>query len=177
MKKVTPPNYLGNKILIIGCAGAGKTTLSTKLSQAIDLPIIHMDRHYWNQNWGRKTDSEWHTIVENLCQKPEWIMDGNYTKTMPIRVQHASAVIFLDTPRWQCLLRVFIRRFRFIHNKRRFDIPSHCRERLSLAFYQWVWRYPKRSRDDILSTLKSFNGQQLHLKSNTDIKRFLSTLS
>ena len=35
------------KILIIGCAGAGKSSLSRQLHQHTALPLIHLDQLYW----------------------------------------------------------------------------------------------------------------------------------
>ena len=176
MNQTRSPSHLGNKILIIGCAGSGKTTLSKRLSIATGLPIIHMDRHFWKKNWVRTADEEWFTVVADLCKQPAWIMDGNYSKLIPLRLSHASAVIFLDMPRWKCLLRVVLRRFRFIHNKRRDDIPTHCKERMSLAFYQWIWHYPKRSRPQIIAQINSFHGTVHHIRSSSDLHQLHSSL-
>ena len=86
VNKITQKPNLGNKVLIIGCAGSGKTTLAKKLSKITNLPVIHMDNYYWSDNWGKKSDAEWHDIVKDLCQQSRWIMDGNYTKSMPILI-------------------------------------------------------------------------------------------
>ena len=176
MNEVTQNLKLGKKVLIIGCAGSGKTTLAKQLSKIIGLPIIHMDNYYWSDNWGRKSDAEWHDIVNELCQKPKWIMDGNYTKSMPIRFQYATAVIYLDVPRWKCLLRVVMRRFRLIYNKKRDDIPANCNERMNVEFYRWIWNYPKRSRNNTLELLKRFNGIVYHLKSKQDTDSFIKIM-
>ena len=167
---------LGKKVLIIGCAGSGKTTLAKQLSKIIDLPIIHMDNYYWTKNWGRKSDDAWHDIVNELCQQPKWIMDGNYTKTMATRFQHACTIIYLDIPRWKCLLRVMIRRFRLIYNKNRDDIPANCNERMSVEFYRWIWNYPKRSRNNTLELLKNYSEIVYHLKSKQDADAFIKTM-
>ncbi|HBM16819.1 MAG TPA: hypothetical protein DD381_10820 [Lentisphaeria bacterium] len=42
---------MAKKILIIGNCGSGKTTLSKKLSLISNLPVIHLDKHYWNPGW------------------------------------------------------------------------------------------------------------------------------
>jgi adenylate kinase family enzyme len=173
MKDIKQKPNLGRKILIIGCAGSGKTTLAKRLTKLTGLPIIHLDNYYWNENWGKKSDEEWGEIVKDLSKQPKWIMDGNYTKTIPIRIQHATAIIYLDVPRWKCLLRVFIRRFRLFHNRKRNDLPTHCNERLNLEFYRWVWNYSKRSRNQALDLLSSSNKIIFHLKTNREVQHFI----
>ena len=170
------PNF-GNKILIIGCAGSGKTTLANQLNIITKIPIIHMDNHYWTANWGRKSDAEWNEIVEKLCQQPQWIMDGNYSKTMLTRFKHASTVIYLDMPRWKCMTRVIIRRFRLFYNKRRKDIPSNCHERINLKFYLWIWNYRKKARTNTLDLLSNYSGVIYHLKSKRDITTFVNSVN
>lgn len=164
---------VGERILIIGCSGSGKTTLDRQLGKFTCLPIIHLDNYYWTENWGRKSDDKWNEIVNDLCKQSQWIMDGNYTKTIPIRIQHATSIIYLDIPRWKCLVRVFIRRFRLFHNKNRNDIPTHCNERLNLEFYRWIWNYPRRSRNTTIEFLQTSECQIYHLKSNREIHDFI----
>ena len=35
-----------NRVLIVGCPGAGKSTAARSLAKITGLPIIHLDRHY-----------------------------------------------------------------------------------------------------------------------------------
>ena len=104
-------------------------------------------------------------------------MDGNYTKTMAARFEHASTIIYLDIPRWKCLLRVVIRRFRLIYNKKRDDIPENCNERMNVEFYRWIWNYPKRSRNEALALLNASDKIIFHLKSNRDVRCFIKNIS
>lgn len=39
------------KIIIIGNAGAGKTTFATKLALKLNIPLIHLDKLYWYGEW------------------------------------------------------------------------------------------------------------------------------
>ena len=38
---------LGQKILVIGCAGSGKSTLSKELRDITGLPLFHLDNIWW----------------------------------------------------------------------------------------------------------------------------------
>ena len=35
------------RVAIIGSCGAGKSTLAKSLGEKLDLPVIHLDAHYW----------------------------------------------------------------------------------------------------------------------------------
>jgi adenylate kinase family enzyme len=39
------------RVLVVACAGAGKTTLARKLARASGLPLIHLDFHYRRPGW------------------------------------------------------------------------------------------------------------------------------
>ena len=70
------------RIIIIGCPGSGKSTLSRELHNITDIPLFHLDMMYWNSN---KTTVEKSIFLERLSealQKSEWIIDGNYNSTI-----------------------------------------------------------------------------------------------
>ncbi|MBB5651828.1 hypothetical protein GGI53_002648 [Rhizobium leguminosarum] len=48
-----------DRILVIGCPGSGKSTLAKRLSQALDLDYISMDRDfYWLPGWRKRPRDE-----------------------------------------------------------------------------------------------------------------------
>ncbi len=85
-----------HKILVIGCCGAGKSTFSKKLQAILKLELIHLDKYYHKPNWEEPKKVEWEKRVNNLVQKSSWIMDGNYSETMEIRIKNAETIIYLD---------------------------------------------------------------------------------
>lgn len=64
--------------MIIGCAGSGKTTLAFKLHKKLNLPLIHLDQHYWKPGWKRSDLYEFAQIHDNFCQTDKWIIEGSY---------------------------------------------------------------------------------------------------
>ncbi len=46
------------KINVIGTSGAGKSTFSKKLAQALNYPYIEMDKVFWESNWKWPTDEK-----------------------------------------------------------------------------------------------------------------------
>ena len=147
------------RVMIMGCSGSGKSTLSTKLGQILNLPIIHLDKHYWRPDWVSTPDEEWHRIAQELTMEDKWIIDGNYSGTMDIRVKRADLIIYLDMSRWLCLYRVIKRRIIY-HNKTRPDMHEGCLEKIDLEFLQWVWNFKRKNRKGILEKLEQVNEEK-----------------
>ena len=91
------------KIIVIGCPGSGKSTFSRALRNKTGIPLYHLDMMYWNAD---KTVVEKRVFLERLSavlEKDEWIIDGNYSSTMELRMALCDTVIFLDYPLKICL--------------------------------------------------------------------------
>ena len=162
-----------NRILVIGSAGSGKSTLSQKLSEYLLLPVVHLDRFYWKPNWISTPNDEWDKFVKEAANQDQWIMDGNYSRTLDIRLNKADAVIFLDMPRIICIYRIIKRRIKY-HGKTRPDLNEECPERLDWAFFIWVWNYKKRSKPKIIEALEQVKDrkQVVILKTRKEVKKF-----
>jgi len=148
-----------NRVLVIGSAGSGKSTLSQKLSELLQLPIVHLDKYYWKPNWVPTPNEEWDQFILEVTNQEQWIMDGNYSRTLDIRMERADTIIFLDMPRLLCIYRIIKRRIRY-HGKTRPDLNDECPEKLDWAFFKWVWNYKRRSRTKVMERLESVQAQK-----------------
>lgn len=165
------------RIAIIGSGGAGKTTLARALSERTGLPVVHLDRLYWNAGWVATPQDVWLREQQKLLAQEAWIIDGNYGSTMAVRLSAADTVVFLDTPRLRCLWRVVKRRWQY-HRRSRPDMNRGCEERLTGEFLRWIWDYPKRQRPKILQKLSGLeNKQVVRLRTRRDVNTFLETLA
>lgn len=162
---------MARRILVIGCSGAGKSTLAKAIAERHDLPLIHLDRCYWRPGWIEPPEVEWAQEVERLLTAPEWVMDGNFSGTMRRRAEVADAIVYLDLPRWLCLLRVLKRVF-ISYGRTRADVAPGCPERFEWEFLRWVWNYPKRSRLRTLELLRTFPGVIVVLPSRAAVRRW-----
>ncbi|SEO93863.1 DNA topology modulation protein [Paenibacillus sp. OV219] len=164
-----------NRILIIGSPGSGKSTLAQKLGRIWSLHVIHLDAHFWKPNWVMPQEAEWDQTIERLTMQEQWIIDGNYSRTMDKRIERADLIILLDMPRWLCMYRIFKRRVMF-HKKTRPDMNEGCEEKIDWAFVKWVWQYPKRSRMKTLNKLEqaAASGKQvIILQTRKQVKELL----
>ncbi len=135
---------IGKKIMVIGSPGSGKSTFSRRLAEKTGLPLIHLDREYWNAGWIETPREEWIRKQELLVAQDEWIMDGNYGGTMEIRLEKADTVILFDLNRWVCLTGCF-RRVMTNIGRVRPDMPEGCPEKFDVEFMKYIWNFPKAS--------------------------------
>jgi len=91
------------RILIIGNAGSGKTTFGIKLAQKTGIPLVHLDKIYWSGNWEHIEKNEFDNILQKELEKPEWIIDGNFNRTLPHRLKYCDTVFYFDVPIITCI--------------------------------------------------------------------------
>ncbi len=164
------------RIVIVGCAGAGKSILANKLGQIFNLPVIHMDKHFWLPGWVQKEKAEFQAEIFELAEDECWIMEGNYKETLPNRLERADLFVYLHFPRWLCLYRVF-KRIALSFGKTRPDMAQGCPEQIDWEFIKWIWNFEKRSGPNLQMHFDSFNGLKHQLKSPTEVRHFLKSLS
>ena len=91
------------KILIIGCPGSGKTRMANALGRKLDLPVIHLDTLWSSPRGESVTVQEFDQKLDAILESPAWILDGNFSRTMPMRLQSCDTIIYLDHSRRACL--------------------------------------------------------------------------
>ncbi len=165
-----------NRIVILGSGGAGKSTLANHIGHALAIPVTHIDQLFWQPHWQAVDRDTLTARQQAIVSQPQWIMDGNYTSTLDVRLAHADTVIVLNMPRWLCLYRVLIRRIKY-HNRTRPDMGADCPERLSWEFLGFIWNYPKRI--PALSTrLAALTDKRIiFLHSPAEVAAFMAQLS
>lgn len=162
------------RVLVVGSAGAGKTTFAVRLARVLDLPVIHLDSEYWRPGWQHTPADEWPARVDRLAARENWVMDGNYGGTLERRLARAHAAIFLDVPRLTCLRRVIVRSWRY-RGRPGPGLPADCPERLEWQFLMWVWNFEQRSRGRVVSLLAASGLPVVHLRSRRQVDRWLTT--
>ena len=95
--------FQGKKIMVIGCPGSGKSFFSKRLHDATGLPLIHLDKVNWNADRTHISREEFDNRLNAICSGSEWIIDGNYRRTIETRMRFSDTVIFLDYDEEVCL--------------------------------------------------------------------------
>ena len=164
------------RILIIGCGGSGKSTLARQMGDILNLPVVHLDKLFWHPGWVDSTQEEMDEKIHAALQEPQWIMDGNFNRTLPKRLEYCDAVIYLDFSRIACLLGV-IKRILTTYGTVRPDMGEGCPERIDLDFLKWVWNFNKNKRERYYRMLNEAEGvEKIVLKNRRAVKKFLKYL-
>lgn len=162
------------RIIVIGCGGAGKSTLSRKLSDKLNIPVYHLDKIFWNRGWIQTPQEEFDIKLKSLVNKDKWIIDGNYIRTLDMRVERADTIIFINMSTYLCLYRAIKRRIMY-NGKSRPDMAEGCPEGVDFEFFKWILNYNKKIRPEILEKLKKYNDKTvIILNGKKEVKDFIN---
>lgn len=159
------------RIAVVGCIGAGKSTLARALGERLHVPVVHLDRLWWHDGSYRiqgPASVERHTmpadqfreLQERLAAEDRWIIEGGYISDLDVRLPRATTVIWLDLPRHVCLWHLLCG-----HNWARADYPPQVHEsvRWLASLSRWVLRYPRQKRPQIAAAIEQHaTGAEVH---------------
>ncbi|TYS60552.1 DNA topology modulation protein [Bacillus infantis] len=166
------------RIIILGSGGSGKSTFAVQLGHTLDIPVTHLDALYWGPGWVKTPEDEWQEKQKKYLKEKSWIIDGNFSSSLDLRIKAADTIIFLDLPRYICLFRALKRSLRD-YGKTRPDMGEGCREKFDLKFLKWVWNFPQKGRKKIINRLNSPTVQDktiIHLRSPRSVENFLKNI-
>ena len=100
------------RIVLLGCAGQGKTTLGRKLAARLGAPFVCLD-DIWQAGWSDADVPEFRALLVAAHSGDAWISDGNFAAaTFDLRLPRAQLIVWLDRPRLGCAWRALTRVFR-----------------------------------------------------------------
>jgi len=89
------------RIVIIGNAGGGKSTLARKLAERRGLPLTEIDRLYWKPGWAMAPDDEYETAHAQAIGGEAWVIDGlGRLESLAQRFARATGIVLVDMPLW-----------------------------------------------------------------------------
>lgn len=165
------------RVMIIGCGGAGKSTLARKLGEKTGLPVVHLDQIYWSPgNWQHLEKEEFDSLLLTELEKPCWILDGNFNRTMELRLAKCDTVIYLDFNRFTCIFG-WLKRVITNWGTARPDMAPGCEEWFDPEFAKWLWNFNKQNRTRYLKLLAEQTDKKVHVFQNRrQVDRFLSNI-
>lgn len=155
-----------HRIVILGCAGTGKTTLGRALSRRLACPLIVLD-DLGDQDRKGEQITKFRAQLQELHAQESWISDGNFALvSFDIRLPPATLIIWLDRPRYLCLARVI---------RRVFEPDQPHRWTGLIKVLAFIWRFDRinRPRIEAARLRHGPNVPLVHLSSNRDIDKFL----
>ena len=179
-----PPTPRGRRLSVIGCAGAGKTTLAREIARRLGYRHIELDGLYHQPDWQPRPEDEFRQAVTAALRGDDWIIDGNYSVVRPIVLARADLVIWLDLPRPLVMRQLVLHTLR--RRLTRQTLWNGNRERWSnlLSFkpeksvIAWAWTRHAVHRQRYLAEMQAAPPERryVRLRSLYDRDLWLSTL-
>jgi adenylate kinase family enzyme len=110
------------KIIIIGIAGAGKSTLARRLADSLNLPVLHLDTLWHATDYSAEAERLFREKQQTFINSHEhWLIDGNYSGSLDERLPYVDKIIWLKMSRFKAIFRVMKRSWAF-HKIARVDL-------------------------------------------------------
>lgn len=137
------------RILVIGCPGSGKSTFARKLRDKLGLPLYPLDMIWHKPDKTNVTREEFDAELQRIMQHDEWIIDGNYSRTLEVRLDSCDIVFLFDLPTELCIAGVEAR----IGTKRE-DMPW-IEEEFDPEFYQYILTFSQEKLPQIYESINA----------------------
>lgn len=166
------------RILVVGCSGGGKSTLSQKLARQFQLTYISIDRDIrWLPGWAERDRAEQRRRIVERIAADRWVMDGTGPSTFDIRVPRSDIVIWVRMPRLVCIWGVVTRWLKHF-GRTRPEMAPGCIEKVDWDFLQFIWTFEQKFTPHIVAGLAKHGPDVpvLQLKSRRQMRRLLDLL-
>ncbi len=151
------------KIIVIGSPGAGKSTFARKLRDKTGLPLYYLDMIWHKPDKTNISKEEFDQRLSEIIACENWIIDGNYQRTIEARVKACDTVFLLDYPLEICLSGAIER-----VGRKREEMPW-VEEELDPEFRQWIEDFPKEKLPQIYELLKKYReGKKIFIFKSRD---------
>lgn len=159
------------KIIVIGSPGSGKSTFSRRLRDITGLPLYYLDMINHKPDKTTVTREEFDSRLSEILSTDKWIIDGNYQRTIEVRLEKCDTVFLMDFP-----LDVCLEGARSRVGKKREDMPW-VEEELDEEFRQWIVDFPNEKLPEIYQMLDKYSGKNVIIfKSRQEADEYLQKL-
>ena len=150
------------RIVILGRGGAGKSTVARQLGERTSIPVVELDKHFWDEGLRPTPAKVWRDVQSELTARDRWIMDGDLGPydQVEVRLTAADTILVLDFPLWVCGWR------------------SLRRSRERLDFWWWIALWRLRNRPRLLRTIARCapEARLVIVRSPRALNRFVSSI-
>ncbi len=167
-----------NRILVMGCSGGGKSTLSQKIATHVGLAYVSIDRDVlWLPGWVQRDKAEQRAIIVAKVQGERWIMDGTNPSTFDVRLPRTDLVIWVRMPRLLCIWGAVSRWIKWM-GRTRPEMAPGCIEKIDWEFLRFIWTFEEKFTPRVLAGLAEHGPDVpvLQLKSRGEMRQLLDLL-
>ncbi|HIX07182.1 MAG TPA: hypothetical protein H9741_01785 [Candidatus Borkfalkia faecipullorum] len=160
------------KVIVVGCPGSGKSTFARKLQEKTGLPLYYLDMIWHKPDKTTLTKEEFDEKLHELIARDEWIIDGNYSRTLEPRLQACDTAFVFDLPLEVCLAGAQAR-----VGTKRIDMPWEETE-LSQEFLNYILSFSQQKLPRLLQLARQYSAQKqvVFFRSRRECDDFLKSL-
>ncbi len=157
--------------MVIGSPGAGKSTFAEALTGLTSLPLYHLDMIWHRQDRTHIPRQEFDIRLSEITAQDKWIIDGNYQRTLEVRLRRCDTVFLFDLPCGVCLSGARER-----IGRKRDDMPWTETE-LDGEFEQFIRDFPDKQLPEIYALLSEHRDRNVTVfRSHEQADEYLKTL-
>ena len=150
------------KVMIIGCPGAGKSTFARRLRDKTGLPLYYLDMLWHRPDKTTVPRPEFDAALKEIIEGDEWIIDGNYGRTLEMRLEKCDKVFLFDLPTEVCLKGAESR-----IGKKREDMPW-IEEEFDPEFKAWIENFKRDEMPQVYSRLEKYKNKDITVFSSRE---------
>ena len=160
------------KAIIIGCPGSGKTTFAEKLNKITGLPLYYLDAIWHKPDKTHIPREEFDERIKDIFSTQEWIIDGNYGRTIEMRMKECDTVFLFDLPTEVCIQGATER-----IGKGRYDMPWIETE-LDPEFELFIREFPETTLKKIYGLIEKYKNEKtvVVFKSREEADKYISEI-
>lgn len=166
---------LGERIVILGNSGSGKTHLARRLGQELGVALIHLDDLFWARGGynHKRPAEEVQQDISNRVQARTWIVEGVFGDLAQGFLPRAQSLIWLDLD-WETCSRSLLERG---SESARWLEPELAEQSFN-ALCTWAGEYwtrtGTRSHEGHAAIFGEFPGLRLRFERRSDVDRFMA---
>lgn len=160
------------KIIVIGCPGSGKTTFAEKLHRKTEIPLYYLDTIWHKPDRTHISREDFDNRIREIFSDESWIIDGNYSRTIEMRLEECDTVFLFDLPTEICLQGATER-----IGKKRYDMPWISHE-LDDDFKSQIERFSTENLPQINNLVDKYrqNKKIVIFKSRDEADNYLESI-
>lgn len=156
------------RVIVIGSSGSGKSTFARRLRDMTGLPLYYLDMIWHKPDKTNISKDEFDRRLNEILSADRWIIDGNYQRTLEVRLKKCDTVFLFDLPLEACLAGAEAR----VGTKRE-DMPWVENE-LDEEFRQWIVDFPRKQLPEIYGLPEKYKDKNIVVfKSREDAETYL----
>jgi len=87
---------IGQRVAVVGCCGAGKSTFAKQIAERTGHQYINADEIFWLPDWVQRPKPEYRSILTRKMSGDGWVYDGNIGSNRSITLPRVDTLIWLD---------------------------------------------------------------------------------